>query len=195
MSLACVVLAAGGSTRLGTPKQLLLVDGQPLIRRAVEAACATSCEHVAVVLGASATEVTRAIGHSRATTLFNAEWSSAGMSSSLHIAVHWAQELAVEALLLVVCDQPALATPHLSALLAAYKREQRSVASRYQGALGVPALIEARHFSRLLAIEGDRGAAPLLRSGVDVSAIDWPEGAIDLDTELDVARFRAAGRA
>jgi CTP:molybdopterin cytidylyltransferase MocA len=78
--------------------------------------------------------------------------------------------------------------------IAAYTRERRSIASRYSDALGVPALIVEHHFDRLLAIEGDRGAAPLLRSGIEVGAVDWPEGAIDLDTAGDVARFAAAAR-
>jgi CTP:molybdopterin cytidylyltransferase MocA len=195
LTVASVVLAAGGSSRLGVPKQLLELAGKPLIRHAVEAACASRCEHVAVVLGANAPAVSRALGVTRATTLLNASWSSAGMSSSLHVAVHWAVRVGAHALLLCVCDQPLLRVAQLDRLLAAYASQRRCVASRYQGALGVPALIPAEHFPALLAIHGDRGAAPLLRSGIDVGALDWPEGAVDLDTALDVARFRAADRA
>jgi CTP:molybdopterin cytidylyltransferase MocA len=195
VTIACAVLAAGGSTRLGAPKQLLLIDEQPLVRRALEAACASACEHVAVVLGASASEVACALGESRATRLYNESWSTAGMASSMHVAVRWAVRMHAEALLLAVCDQPYLTASHLSALIEAYRREGRTIASRYGGALGVPALLESRHFPGLLSIVGDRGAAPLLRSGIDVGAIDWPEGAVDLDTSLDVSRFRAAGRA
>jgi molybdenum cofactor cytidylyltransferase len=194
LSIVCVVLAAGDSTRLGTPKQLLSLHDEPLVRRAVQAACATSCEHVAVVLGAHAAEVSSALGVCRAHRLYNPAWASGGMSSSMHAAVHWATHTKADALLLCVCDQPHLGAAHLTALITAYARERRSIASRYQGALGVPALIEARYFDRLLAIVGDRGAAPLLRSGIEVGALDWPDGAVDLDTELDVARFRADAR-
>ena len=195
MSVACAVLAAGGSARLGAPKQLLVLDGKPLIRRAVEAACASRAEHVAVVLGAHAAAVSGALGLTRATTLHNADWSSAGMASSLHVAVRWAEQLGARALLLCVCDQPHLTAAQLDRLLAAHGSEQRCVASRYLDALGVPALITAEHFAALYAIHGDRGAAPLLRSGIDVGTVDWPEGAVDLDTALDVANFRAADRA
>lgn len=194
MSLVCAVLAAGGSTRLGTPKQLLHVQGEPLVRRAVQAACGTTCDHVAVVLGAHADAVSSALGSSRAVQLSNAAWSSGGMASSMHVAVRWAAVLHAEALLLCVCDQPHLTTAHLARLIAAYTTERRNIASRYRDTLGVPALITKQHFDRLLAIEGDRGAAPLLRSGIDVGVVDWSEGAIDLDTAGDVARFTAADR-
>lgn len=198
MSIVCAVLAAGQSARLGTPKQLLMLDGEPLVRRTVRAACATECEQVAVVLGAQADAVSAALGPCRATALTNEAWSS-GMASSMHVAVRWAAGVQAEALVLCVCDQPSLSAAHLTSLIAAYRSERRSIASRYNGALGVPALLTAQHFERLLSIEGDRGAAPLLRSGIDVGAVDWPEGAIDLDTADDVARFgapsTAAGRA
>jgi molybdenum cofactor cytidylyltransferase len=77
-------------------------------------------------------------------------------------------------------------SPTTSASLA---RTEITVASHYNGAPGVPALIEARYFQRLLKIAGDRGAGALLRSGIGVRSVDWPEGAIDLDTPEDVARF------
>lgn len=195
LRVVCAVLAAGGSTRLGAPKQLLTLDGEPLIRRAVEAACGSPSEQVAVVLGAHAAAVSRALGVSRAIALENPGWSRGGMASSMHVAVHWAARLHADALLLCVCDQPYLTASHLARLVDACTRERRSIASRYGDALGVPAVIEAQHFARLLSIVGDRGAAPLLRSGIDVGAVDWPEGAIDLDSALDVARFRAAGPA
>jgi molybdenum cofactor cytidylyltransferase len=191
VNLACAVLAAGRSARLGQPKQLLSVGGQALIRHIVEVACASRCAHVAVVVGASEQAVLAAVGSSRAVPLRNPEWQAGGLASSMHVAVHWARGLAVEALLLLVCDQPHLTTLQLDRLCDAYQRERRSIASRYAGALGVPALIEARHFADLLAISGDRGAASLLRSGIDVGFIDWPEGAVDLDTAQDVALFTA----
>lgn len=195
MSVACAVLAAGGSARLGTPKQLLMIDGRTLIARVVAAACASRCEHVAVVLGAHAPAVSAALPSCRATTLLNPQWSSEGMSSTMHTAVRWAQRVDATALLLAACDQPDLTVRQLDALVTAFQRERCSVASRYGAVLGVPALIEAKHFERLLAIEGDRGAAPLLRGDIALLAVDWPEGAVDLDTPRDVARLRAAGRA
>lgn len=186
MNIACAVLAAGASRRLGAPKQLLPLRGRPLIAHIVEAACASVAAQVAVVLGAHADEIAPAFAGTRAQSLHNPRWPS-GMASSLHTAVYWAQRSGAEALLLCACDQPLLTSAHLDALCAL----QRTAASLYRDALGVPALVEARHFERLLAIEGDRGAAPLLRSGIEVAAVPWPDGALDLDTAEDVARFNS----
>jgi molybdenum cofactor cytidylyltransferase len=180
MKIVCAVLAAGASTRMGEPKQLLAIEGEPLIRRVLRATA--FLPDVAVVLGASAQEISAAIPD--ANVLHNPRWSE-GMATSLHTAVYWAQRLQAEGLLLCTCDQPLLSRAHLERLT----QGRTTTASRYDGALGVPALIEAAHYERLLQLRGDRGAAPLLRSGIHVTAVDWPEGAIDLDTPEDVARF------
>jgi molybdenum cofactor cytidylyltransferase len=186
MKIACAVLAAGASVRMGSPKQLLrLADGEPLIARVLAAAAFLS--DVAVVLGANAAEIAPAIRGAH--ILLNPRWGE-GMSTSLHIAVHWAQGLAADGLLLCTCDQALLDRAHLERLVAAFTRTGQTAASRYDGAPGVPALIEARHFPRLLQIEGDRGAGPLLRSGIGLQELDWPDGAVDLDTPEDVARFQ-----
>jgi len=189
VTVACGVLAAGRSLRLGQPKQLLSVAGRPLIQHVVSVACASRCDHVGVVLGAHEEQVAAAIGTSRAQYLHNPAFETGGLASSMHVAVHWARGIGANALLLCVCDQPHLDTELLDRLVDAYQREKRSIASRYADTLGVPALIEAQHFDHLLSITGDRGAAPLLRSGIALGTVDWPEGAVDLDTTLDLARF------
>lgn len=186
MKIACAVLAAGASVRLGRPKQLLELGGRPLIARIVDAACNSAADHVAVVLGANAQQIAATFQDTRALVLHNPRWAS-GMASSLHTAVYWAQREQADALLLCACDQPYLSSAHLNALC----REQRTAASFYGDTFGVPALIEASYFEQLLTIEGDRGAAPVLRSAIGVVAVPWPEGAFDLDTEEDVASFNS----
>ncbi|MDB4975688.1 MAG: xdh [Myxococcaceae bacterium] len=188
--VACAVLAAGGSTRMGRPKQLLELDGQPLIRQVVSIACASRCARVAVVLGADAKTIAAAIGPTCAVVLKNHRWAE-GMATSLHTAVRWARESAAQALLVTACDQPHLTVQHLDALLDTYHREQRSVASAYGDTLGIPAVLASSAFDPLLAIEGDRGAASVLRRDPNVARVAWPEGAIDLDTPLDLLRFLA----
>jgi molybdenum cofactor cytidylyltransferase len=141
---------------------------------------------VAVVLGANAEQIAKAITGPH--ILHNPHWSL-GMGTSVHTAVRWAQRLDADGLLLCTCDQVLTSRAHLERLVAEFTRAGVTVASYYNGAPGVPALIEARYFERLLQLQGDRGAGPLLRSGIGVTSIDWPEGAIDLDTPEDVARF------
>jgi len=78
-------------------------------------------------------------------------------------------------------------------LIETFTTERRAVGSRYDGSIGVPAIFPRAHFDRLYALEGDRGAKSLLRG--DVVAIDWPDGAVDVDTEADVSRAPAFQRA
>lgn len=171
---------------MGRPKQLLELDGRPLLAHVLEATA--FLPDVAVVLGAHAQEIASAIEGTQ--VLHNPRWAE-GMATSLHTAVHWARRLDADGLLLCTCDQALLDRAHLERLVAEFTLAKASVASRYNGTLGVPALLAPRHFERLLAIEGDRGAAPVLRSEPDVIAIDWPEGAVDLDTPDDLARFNS----
>jgi CTP:molybdopterin cytidylyltransferase MocA len=185
-----VVLAAGGSSRLGRPKQLLVHRGVPLVRGAALAACASACTEVVVVVGASAAEVTQALDGLPVTIVVNADWAS-GMGSSIRCGVARASSGGHDAALVMLCDQPALTTLHLERLLSAHA-PGRSVASRYEGVLGVPAVLDRATFAQLLSLEGAAGARQVLRAAEDVVAVDWPEGAIDVDTPEDAARLSPA---
>lgn len=187
-ALACVVLAAGGSRRLGRPKQLVAHRGEPLVRHALRAACASPVDHVGVVIGCEAPAVARALGASRATVLRNPAWDR-GLSTSLHVAVRFARARGADALLLMLCDQPGVTHVHLARLCATFRVRCGPVLSRYGEALGVPALASAAQYDALLALSGDRGAAAVLRRVPGLAVIDLPEGAFDVDTEADVARL------
>jgi molybdenum cofactor cytidylyltransferase len=189
MNVVCAILAAGASTRMGTPKQLLEIAGRPLLARIVEACCASRCSEVAVVLGAAATSIATAYQHTRAQTLHNPQWAQ-GLSTSLHCAVSWAQRREAAGLLVCACDQPLLSSARIEALCAAFVGSGRSVASSYGGTRGVPAILSATMFARALRIEGDRGAGALLRAEPGLLEVPWPEGEIDLDTPEQVHAFR-----
>ncbi|HEY2365499.1 MAG TPA: NTP transferase domain-containing protein, partial [Polyangiaceae bacterium] len=94
--IAALVLAAGSSNRLGTPKQLVPIDGRPLVRHVVEAANASSCDAVAVILGAHAQRIEGAIGGLDVVMLPNARWIE-GMASSIRVGVAWADAHAFDA--------------------------------------------------------------------------------------------------
>ena len=115
--------------------------------------------------------------------------AASGMASSLVTALDAADEC--DAVCVTVCDQPAVAPRHLRMLVAAWRRTRSTiVASSYSGTLGVPALFDALHFPELRALEGDRGAGPLLaRYAESVHAIPLPGGEIDIDTQADLARL------
>jgi CTP:molybdopterin cytidylyltransferase MocA len=190
-SAALAVLAAGGSRRLGLPKQLVPFRGKPLLRNIVEVACATPACRVGVVLGAHAEDITPCLAGLDTDVLLNRHWSD-GMSTSIHRAVCWAMTQGASALLIASCDQPLLDTQHLRRLVDAQARWGPAAASVYAGVRGIPAIFPSRLFPDLLNLRGDRGAGGLLRAAQDTIEIPWPDGAFDLDEPSDLARLPAS---
>lgn len=186
--IGAAVLAAGASRRLGSPKQLLRVHDTTFVRHA--ALCAIAAAHrAAVVVGCGARAVLDSVGELPAEALHNPDWSE-GIASSIRVAVDWATEQRLEALLLVLTDQPGLQATHLKRLCARYQVTRAPVASRYGGILGAPALFPASYFLALSALTGDRGAGSLLRGTVDVETVDCPALELDVDTEAAARDFR-----
>jgi molybdenum cofactor cytidylyltransferase len=181
MSVALAILAAGASTRMAPrKKQLVELDGEPLVGRAARIALASRASHVAVVLGAYADDIAPALAGLAITRLDNPAWAE-GMASSVRTAATWAASTDASALLLCVCDQPAVTTAHLDALIAAHATDDahaaRTIGSAYAGAVGVPAIIPRARWPELLALRGDRGARALL--GRD--ALPLVDGELDVD--------------
>jgi len=186
----CAVLAAGASRRLGRPKQLLPVGGRTLVRHVVERACASRAARVAVVVGAHALAVRAALDGAAVTVLENPEWEE-GLASSIRAAARWAAGRRAAALAIVLADQPEITPHHLNRLAAEHGAGAAAAGSAYRGVLGVPAVFDAALFPALLALSGDRGAAALLAE-TRAATVPWPAGAVDIDTEADVVRLRAA---
>lgn len=184
--VGAVILAAGESARLGRPKQLIEIDGVPLLRRAVQSAIDAGCQPVVVVLGAMAEPCRELLHDLAAQIVVNAKWRD-GMSTSIDAGVDAMQEHDVNAVLLMVCDQPKVDAASLRRLVAAFPG-RGLVAARYGGTLGTPAIFAAEHFAALRALSGDRGAKSLIKRNVDdVVTVDLPEAAVDIDTLTDVA--------
>jgi CTP:molybdopterin cytidylyltransferase MocA len=183
--VAGVVLAAGGSARLGRPKQLVDVGGETLVRRSLRSVLASGCAPVALVVGADAERVATESQDLGAVLLRNDDWRE-GIASSIRAAAAWAESVACDGLLLALCDQPHLTSEHLAGLLAAFAREKRCVGSAYGGTIGAPAVFARSDLHALGALRGDRGAGKLLASA-HATSVEWPQGAIDIDTEQDVS--------
>ena len=180
--VACAILAAGGSRRLGHPKQLVLHRGQPLVRLAALCAWQSRAAACAVVVGAAGDAVRQALGAVPVEVLRNADWEE-GVAASLRVALSWAREAGCTALLVALCDQPRLTPAHLDQLIAEHERTGLAVASRYADKNAVPALFPSAYFDALAALRGDSGASPLLNGSQPVVSVPWPGGALDVDTQ------------
>lgn len=195
MSVVAAVLAAGSSRRLGAPKQLLPLGGdRSLVHHAAAEALASGAERVAVIVGAHAAAVSRAVADLDVELVNNLDHAE-GLASSIRAAVAWARYSRARALLLSLCDQPRLSRLHLRRLLErARARDDWPAASFYAGKPAAPAVFPARYFDALFTLKGDQGAASLLRSSPELSLVAWPEGELDVDTRADVelARSRRA---
>lgn len=188
-----VILAAGASTRMGSPKQLLTLSGQPLLARAVESALEAPVWPVVVVLGAHAESIKPVLAKYPVLVAENPAWPE-GMASSLRVGIGMLQQFSrrLDSAVVMLCDQPALTGATIGRLIQAQCGSGRTiVAARYAGRLGAPALFLRSHFAELAALTGEAGARDLLKAQPErVLAVDLPELATDLDTPEDVAALR-----
>lgn len=185
MSAAAVVLAAGASRRLGRPKQLLELEGEPLVRRTARLCLEAGFDPVLVVLGCATEDVEAALESVRAVPVFNTDWKE-GMAASIRAGLAALPGTASGALLLP-CDQPALTADLLREFLHRHgQRPGTTLASEYGGGAGVPALFPRDRFPELLTLKGDRGAKAMLGMA---ERIPFPDGAIDLDSAEDLSSW------
>ncbi len=194
MEIAVIILAAGGSRRLGQPKQLLHLSGQSLLRRAAQAAIDSHADHCVVVLGNEAERCGREVSNLPVSLEFNPAWEE-GMGSSIRAGVLAARRHypMLDAVILAPCDQPFLNASLLDELIDLHLGTACGiVASCYDDTPGIPVLFCAAYFDRLASLEGDRGARILFDpGGKDVAHVRFDDGRIDIDTPEDVAAFAA----
>jgi len=187
VNIPAVILAAGSSSRLGTPKQFVQFQGRSLIRLTAEAACNSRAAEVIAVVGFHAPEMRAALEGLSVRVLENLLWREGICSSIRHGIASLPPDS--DGALLMVCDQPRLTAGHLNALIDAFlTRPQRAVASAYGGSAGVPAIFPRALFGELLLLRGDTGAKRVLLAHTrDLITLPWPDGAFDVDSAEDVS--------
>jgi molybdenum cofactor cytidylyltransferase len=191
--IGIVLLAAGASSRLGQPKQLLVINNGTLIRKLAEVAVSTGFAPVVVVLGAHKEKMQAEIKDLPVAVIENDVWQE-GMGTSVKEGMKQLLSLnpKAKAVILLLCDQPFVTTPLLQNLAQEYQNSGKPIiASQYGETLGVPALFDHQFFPQLTALQGDEGARKIIRQHVEmVGSMPFEEGKYDIDTMADYHRLQ-----
>jgi molybdenum cofactor cytidylyltransferase len=185
---AIVILAAGRSSRLGHPKQLLPYKEHNLLQHTIGIASSSGARPIIVVLGANKELIAEKIKKQQITIIENGNWES-GIASSIKAGLHKLQEISPEAdgLILMVCDQPFVNAELVENLISRQQETNKAIAAcSYQDTLGTPALFHKSLFDELLSLEGDIGAKKLIAKHKDLlCSVYFADGGIDIDTPED----------
>jgi molybdenum cofactor cytidylyltransferase len=183
--IATIILAAGASTRLGTPKQLFLIDGITLLRRTIDTALQSETNSVYVVCGFESEKMKLETATLPVNMIVNPNWKQ-GMSTSIRAGLQLLDST-TDGAIIALCDQPKLSADILNRLIRTYTSTRAPlVTCTYAGTVGVPTLYDRCLFPELLSLEGDRGAKGIIeRYSTTRIEIDFPGGEIDLDTVAD----------
>jgi molybdenum cofactor cytidylyltransferase len=186
--IAGILLAAGSSSRLGKPKQLLPYMGQPLIASMVREIMASELEWLIVVLGAEADVIQKEINGRNLHIVINDGWKE-GMASSIRIGIEAAMKVdsSIEGVIFFVSDQPFINASLIHNLVSKhFEGGAAIVASAYANTIGIPAFFHHSLFHELLRLQGDSGAKRIMQQHPDLVAdVLFPRGNIDIDTLED----------
>jgi molybdenum cofactor cytidylyltransferase len=177
---------------MGTPKQLLPIQGTSLLRHLAKISIASMCDPIAVVLGANAQQIRTEVEDLPLQIVDNLHWRSGmgtSVSKGLAALLEWHPTL--NAVLILVCDQPFVTTALIDRLVITYQSDSHQiVATTYLNTIGVPVLFSDRYFPELLQLNSDTGARKIVQKHLhETHTIAFPQGAIDLDTPDEYQAF------
>jgi len=188
-----LILAAGRSSRLGRPKQLLPLAGRPLLTHVLENAAASTLDEIVLVLGHEADRIRAAVGDLGQRLIVNPDY--AAVQSTSRRAGLAALDPAAAAVVVLLGDQPQVGPAIVDALVAAFRGGAGPIVlPLYGGRRGNPVLFARALFPELATVVGDEGARGIVRArGAEVVGVpvgDDPPPR-DVDTEEDYAALLA----
>jgi molybdenum cofactor cytidylyltransferase len=189
MSTAIIILAAGNSSRMGTPKQSLSFNGRTLLEVVTDAALQTLIQPVIVILGAHADKLIHAESCKKGLLyLVNENWHE-GMASSIAFGVRalLSKFPGVKDVIISVCDQPYIDSEVFKGLAdKRLKSGMNIIAAKYGQTIGTPVLFNKKYFYQLVELKGDNGAKQIVKMHPeDVETVPFPLGHMDIDTDTD----------
>lgn len=192
LQLAHLLLAAGASTRMGRPKQLLDWQGESLLHYALrQIREAAVSDRIIVVLGAHHELIAPKI-NATVEVVWNADWAE-GMGSSVRCGMELLKDADnYTGVCISLVDQPLVQAAHYRQLFRAWRESDKMIAAaQYKQILGVPAIFSRAQFPALMALSGAAGARKILQQlAAEVQPFDLPEAAFDLDTPEDYDQLR-----
>lgn len=195
MTVATIILAAGSSSRLGEPKQLLTSNGKTLVRQITETALSLKAGPVLVVLGANQALIQTELADLSIQRVENPAWQE-GMASSLQAGLNGLPDTPIDSFLVLLTDQPFVTLTLLQELIDTRQKTNRGIVACQYGEtdfLGVPALFATRYREAFMQLSGDVGARKLIKQHADdCVAVPFPLATVDLDTKQDVENWQSS---
>jgi len=186
-----IILAAGSSSRLGQPKQLLQFKGKSLLRNAIDAANGSRSGSSVLVLGANLELILKEVKNAKIDIVINNKWQE-GMALGMQKGLNFLEKsYAPNQVILMLCDQPFVDSELLTLLIDKQKESGKGiVACHYNGVFGVPVLFSKKYFPELRNLKGSDGAKKVVYAHQeDMAKVEFPKAAIDIDTLEDYERL------
>lgn len=173
MKIAGLLLAAGQSTRMGQPKQLLDWKGRPLVAHIATAALASQLAGLTVVVGAAEAQVRAALRDLPVQIVTNPAYAE-GIGASLAVGLR-ALPADADAAMVLLVDQPLVTARLINELVEVYRAAPAALAlvPVYRGQRGNPVIVAAGLFAELQTLRGDTGARAVFNRYAD--QIVWHE--------------------
>jgi len=192
-NIGVVILAAGSSSRLGRPKQLLKYQNKTLLQRIIDTVITLNFTTSVVVLGAHADQIREAVNFESVTAVYNGHWSE-GIASSIRVGVEESIKLndSLKSILFVLSDQPFVSSKLIQRLIDKHNhRPQRITACSYKQNIGVPVIFPKQFFPKLMELTGDVGAKKIImRHSEVVDELIFEKGYFDIDTVEDYEQLQ-----
>lgn len=187
--LVVLILAAGDSSRMGFPKQLLKWKNTTLLQHTIDTVKKIAAEEIILVLGANSEKIKAEIDSNEVTVLVNKNWNL-GLGDSIAYGINYIETILSEAesVLIMLADQPLIDTEFLIKMIESYRSNPTRIVSTFyeEGKFGVPTIFNKKYFPELLKLNDDKGAKSVLKKySDDLLFIDGKDFINDIDTVKD----------
>lgn len=185
-----IILAAGSSSRMGEPKQLMKFKNKTFLQHIVEESKEANLNPVICVTGYQSDQISEAMTGMNVTIVYNGLWSE-GMGTGISAGIQQALQSDVDSAILAVSDQPYVSSGLFAKMLTLKDKSGKGiVASSYAGTLGTPVLFDKKYFSQLKSLHGHQGAKNIVNMNLsDVCTVKFEKGSIDIDTKEDYEKL------